>query len=61
MGATQKVSPLAKKCHIKQKNIDKIMPAGVYGYAGTFGDTKPAQTHFNWYIDGVLVWDATAI
>ena len=34
---------------------------GVYGYAGTFGDTKPAQTHFNWYIDGEQVWDATAI
>ena len=34
---------------------------GIYGYAGTFGDTKPAQTHFNWYIDGVLVWDATAV
>ena len=34
---------------------------GVYGYAGTFGDGKPAQTHFNWYIDGVQVWDATAI
>ena len=34
---------------------------GVYGYAGTFGDTKPAQTHFNWYINGELVWDATAV
>ena len=34
---------------------------GIYGYAGTFGDAKPAQTHFNWYIDGVQVWDATAI
>lgn len=34
---------------------------GVYGYAGTFGDTKPTQTHFNWYINGDLVWDATAI
>ena len=34
---------------------------GVYGYTGTFGDTKPAQTHFNWYINGTLVWDATAI
>ena len=33
---------------------------GVYGYAGTFGDTKPAQTHFSWYIDGVQVWAATA-
>ena len=34
---------------------------GVYGYAGTFGDTKPAQTHFNRYVNGELVWDATAI
>ena len=34
---------------------------GVYGYAGTFGATKPAQTHFNWYINGVQVWAATAI
>ncbi len=34
---------------------------GIYGYAGTFGDTKPAQTHFNWIIDGTLVWDATEI
>ena len=34
---------------------------GVYGYAGTFGDTKPTQTHFDWYINGTLVWDATAV
>ena len=34
---------------------------GVHNYPGTFGDTKPAQTHFSWYIDGVQVWAATAI
>ncbi len=32
---------------------------GIYGYAGTFGDGKPARKTFNWIIDGTLVWEAT--
>ncbi len=36
-------------------------PFGIYGYAGTFGETKPAQTNFNWIVDGTVVWTATGL